>query len=583
MKILIIEDDLIQSTSLKFQLEQLSMTDISIANSGYAALELLKYESFDLAFCDIRMPGTDGIKLLSSQTDINGIKGVVITSSVDDVIREVTRGVCNMMGYDFVDIMSKPFTSVSVQEIIERYQTHKTRVNKIENTIEISEQDIHFAFQENWLFVLYQPQFNFRTGELYGVEALVRMEHPNIGIVQPCAFLPLIDKLGFEKELFVLVLSKAAKAMSSSHCVVRLSVNISQCLLDSELCDLVLGICHENDFPAGNLTLELTEEQAYTSTPQALANLARLRLYGVKISIDDFGTGFASLDKLVDFPFTELKIDRKFISNIKNNYKLQQITLLSLKLAQSLGMNCVAEGVENLETWEFLKELGVDICQGYYTGKPMHMAEVCNYAELYRMGNSDETQTYEHITLLVCDRYTESTHALSRSLEKSLVGAKVFSSNGKNQVLSDLRDLPIGILVCDLQLFSEIKLKLKEYLINSLSVVILADKKEDVVDIRDENISIVIRSLEFGRLEKNVVSKVSYITHGNNSLHSRFSQLSEREADVVKLLIAGFSNKYISYELGINQKTVSTYKTRVLQKLGVKSTVDLVKYFNDQG
>ena len=138
----------------------------------------------------------------------------------------------------------------------------------------------------------------------------------------------------------------------------------------------LLEFCERSQFAVERLTLELTEDEVYNSCVISLANLANLRLRGVGLAIDDFGTGYSSLSQLATLPFTELKIDQKFIGNAVQNYKSRQLIEACVQLATSLGLRSVAEGVEDHATLTYLNEIGVDLFQGYIASKPLPISQL---------------------------------------------------------------------------------------------------------------------------------------------------------------------------------------------------------------
>ncbi len=387
MKILIIEDDPIQALNLKIQLRNIGYDLVSTASNLQDVIRLTQSTTYDIVFCDIHLPDTDGITLLSEYLNSDISKAVVVISVVDSSILQLTTGMCRQLGYQFVSALKKPLVHSDLALIMQRYEESLEEIHPPKSQLELTTTDIIDGFEQNRFFSVYQPQFSFDSGQMVGVEALVRMEHPKFGVVCPMHFLPLINEMNYVKELYVVMLEKATSALSALGGNVKLSLNIMQNLLELDLTTITTQICEANDFPLTRLTLELTEEQAYSSSHSALANIARLSLKGVEFSIDDFGTGYASLEKLVDLPFSELKIDRLFISKAKDNYRHQQLTMSAVRLAQSLGLHCVAEGVEDAATWELLKGLGVDTCQGFYTGKLCPFLNYCLCIKLQQRTN----------------------------------------------------------------------------------------------------------------------------------------------------------------------------------------------------
>ncbi|MET2851036.1 EAL domain-containing protein [Vibrio owensii] len=573
MKIMIIEDDNIQAMSLKFQLNNLNYSDVDVVNNAERAQELISLNYYDLLFCDISMPEVDGIKLLSNYIDVESTGGVIITSAVSEEILSVTRGVCNLLGFKFVGVLSKPFSDIDLNKVIQDFFDSTSSEELISTSMNISAEDIRRCFIEDRFFLLYQPQFDFRSGELCGVEALIRLDHYEYGCILPNHFLSVIEESGFMKELFILTLNKSMQAISSLNSRISLSINVSQSILEYDLCDLILNVCKDTDFSPERVIIELTEEQAYNSSASALSNLARLRLYNIGLAIDDFGTGYASLNKLTSLPFSSLKIDKDFIINVTKNYQLQQVVSLCVRLSHSLGLNCVAEGVEDNETWEFLKELGADICQGFHTGKPMNTSEIKRYLEICEQKN--EVDLYD-IVGIVFDHNKEKAKAFSSLLSKNLKGAKILPIYDSSDLTRKLRDLPINTIFFDYKSSLSIRDEIENSFVLKAKCFLICDERDKAFD--NDKIIIVNSQCDLNKTITEVKKKINSDINGKLA-NKKLFLLSERELEVSKLLIAGFSNKYISYELGLSQKTVSTYKTRLLQKLGIKNILELTKEF----
>ncbi len=440
--------------------------------------------------------------------------------------------------------------------------------------------EIEQAFLHDHIFNYYQPQFDFRSGAMVGVEALVRYEHPTHGMLSPAVFLPLIEQCGLHEKLFLTVLEKSVSALASIGADLQLSVNISQRNLQHSICDPILAICERYGFPASKLTLEMTEHEVYNGTPTSLANLARLRMYGVGLSIDDFGTGYASLGQLAQLPFTELKIDRSFVHDLATNYKHQQLTNMCLLLAQSLGLHCVVEGVENEETWQYLRQLGVDTCQGYYAAKPMPIAQL---SELYTknrrqcLGCQSMDDGWQ---ILLVDNHMLSATALQKVLNKEENVSKVFVAQDIEQTLHKLRDLPINLLVVESRFLSTISPAafhelLEPYYRGALLVLhdgLTAEAQED------EPKAIVVKANTLMETSSRILLQAQQSNVRPQAQQEELAQLSERELTVAKMLVEGLTNKEIALQLDINQKTVSTYKTRIMTKLGIKSAMELVRF-----
>ncbi|WP_165400286.1 EAL domain-containing protein [Motilibacter rhizosphaerae] len=223
------------------------------------------------------------------------------------------------------------------------------------------------------LVLHYQPQYAAHSGALTGVEALVRWEHPERGLLGPYAFLPLAERSPVIVELTTWVLSRAVAQAAWWRQVaeVPVSVNLSPRLLAHEgLVDLVRAVLAMHGLPARLLTLEVTETAVMAQPERAREVLGELRALGVRISLDDFGTGYTSLAMLADLPLDELKVDRRFVSAILTADRDAAIVRSIAALARRLDLELVAEGVEDEETRRLLAEWGYDVLQGFLLGRP---------------------------------------------------------------------------------------------------------------------------------------------------------------------------------------------------------------------
>ncbi|AOW83980.1 EAL domain-containing protein [Vibrio mimicus] len=579
---MIVEDDRIQATSLKLKLRHLGLDEVILAENGFAALELCNKVGIDLIFCDIRMPQMDGISLLSQLGEHFPKLGVIILSAVDDAILELTRNMCSLAGFPFVDSLSKPYQMEELQRVIERFQEQARPEISFKQPIVLTSEEVEQAFIHDHIFNYYQPQFDFRSGAIVGVEALVRYEHPTYGMLSPAVFLPLIEQCGLHEKLFLTVLEKAVSALASIDADLQLSVNISQCNLQQSICDPILAICDKHGFAASKLTLEMTEHEVYNGTTTSLANLARLRMYGVGLSIDDFGTGYASLGQLAKLPFTELKIDRSFVHDLATNYKHQQLTNMCLLLAQSLGLHCVVEGVENEETWQYLRNLGVDTCQGYYAAKPMPIVQLSELYTKNRRQCLDCQSTDDGWQILMADSQVLSANALQKLMQKENKVSKVFVAQDIEQTLHKLRDLPINLVVVESRFLSGMSVDAFRDLLAPYYqglVIVLQDGLVPSLHSQECH-SVVWKANTLSETANRILTQAEqYSAQASCAMqHNELAQLSERELLVANMLVEGLTNKQIAQQLDINQKTVSTYKARIMNKLGIKSAMELVRF-----
>lgn len=231
------------------------------------------------------------------------------------------------------------------------------------------------AVDNGELVLHFQPLVNFGSGAVVGAEALVRWNHPDEGLLPPGEFVPLAEGSGFIHELTRFVLYAAceqAKVWETAGAPLIVSVNISaRCLLDTGLPQSVAATLLATGLPPHLLKLELTETAIIADPDRARSIIGRLHTLGVGLSVDDFGTGYTSLSSLRDLPVQEFKIDRSFVTNMVTNPKDAIIVRTGVELARRLGLDSVAEGIEDAETYAALAALGCTTAQGFHLGRPM--------------------------------------------------------------------------------------------------------------------------------------------------------------------------------------------------------------------
>jgi diguanylate cyclase (GGDEF)-like protein/PAS domain S-box-containing protein len=236
-------------------------------------------------------------------------------------------------------------------------------------------QDLSLAIKSGELSLYYQPQAISRhtvaSSEIIGFEALARWLHPVRGFVPPSDFIPLAEESGLIVEMGEWILRQACREAASWPLPLQIAVNLSPAqFMHGDVVGLVHSILLETGLAPGRLELEITEGVLIEDFDRGLALLRRLKALGVRVSMDDFGSGYSSLSYLQAFPFDKIKIDRAFVINLGRNPQSASIVRAVIGLCHGLGMSVVAEGVETLEQLGFLADEGCDAVQGYFIGKP---------------------------------------------------------------------------------------------------------------------------------------------------------------------------------------------------------------------
>ncbi|MFF5081361.1 putative bifunctional diguanylate cyclase/phosphodiesterase [Actinoplanes sp. NPDC000266] len=238
------------------------------------------------------------------------------------------------------------------------------------------EADLRLALERHQLHLHYQPTINLATGEVIGFEALARWEHPTRGLIPPAEFIPIAEATGLIVPLGRWVLREACRQAvawsAEGGRPVKMAVNVSVRQFDrTDLVEVVAGILAETGMPADQLCLEMTESVLMTDTDDNLEQLVRLKALGVTLAIDDFGTGYSSLAYLRRFPVDTLKIDRSFVERLGALTDDTALADTIVQLGKSLGMDTVAEGIEEFVQLEALREMGCHFAQGYYFSRPV--------------------------------------------------------------------------------------------------------------------------------------------------------------------------------------------------------------------
>jgi EAL domain-containing protein (putative c-di-GMP-specific phosphodiesterase class I) len=231
------------------------------------------------------------------------------------------------------------------------------------------------AIDSGDLWVAYQPKLDLTTRKFVGAEALARWTHPQKGPISPLEFISAAEQHDRIEKLTHHVLDRAiaaGAAINARGIPFGISVNLSARLIgDENLTEMVTGLLRKHDFDPNQLTLEVTETAAISTSATSLEALLELRYLGVQISIDDYGTGLSTLEYLKRIPATEIKIDRSFVQAIERSHSDRLLVNSTIQLAHSLGQKVVAEGVEEAEALETLAQMGCDVAQGYLIGRPM--------------------------------------------------------------------------------------------------------------------------------------------------------------------------------------------------------------------
>ncbi|MEY4863957.1 MAG: hypothetical protein RLZ51_2052 [Pseudomonadota bacterium] len=261
--------------------------------------------------------------------------------------------------------------------------------------------ELRRALEGEQLFLQYQPKLDVSSGMIVGLEGLVRWRHPTRGNVPPSEFVPFAEQSGFVREITQWVIAQGARfshKLATEGLDICVAVNVSaQDIEAPAFAQAITDIVRREQPAPGRLCLEITESGLVSETANAVANLRALAALGVRLAVDDFGTGYATLKQLQSLPVHELKVDRSFVSGMNENRGNQTIVRSTIDLGKQLGLRVVAEGVETVEELRGLATMGCDEVQGYYVAKPMDPEEIIEWV---RMRNALQGARHKRYSVL---------------------------------------------------------------------------------------------------------------------------------------------------------------------------------------
>ncbi|MFN1649114.1 EAL domain-containing response regulator [Vibrio rotiferianus] len=373
---MVIDDHPLQIILLK-QILQRNDVEVVSFDSVDNAITHTTAKGVDIIFCDLQMPDKDGIDMMVMLNQVGYSGKVVLVSAMELTIVTAARAMCETFSFEVLGKLLKPYEESQVIDMLRRAGVESNKTRNFHQDISVQDQEFLFALAEGRVKNYYQPLADVNTGEIIGYEALARWFHPIYGVLAPHNFLSIVERCHLSAELFDAVFSNALYDMKNRGLKQHVSLNVDHNNLeDAEFANQFIARCQEHGISPDRFTIEITERDTFQTSPALYKNLLKFRMNGVTISIDDFGTGSSSLEKLAQLPFNELKIDRSFVQGLVHDPKKKHIVLAICALAKSLNISVVAEGVEDEVTLDTMRQYTVDVCQGYYIDRPMPLEAI---------------------------------------------------------------------------------------------------------------------------------------------------------------------------------------------------------------
>jgi EAL domain-containing protein (putative c-di-GMP-specific phosphodiesterase class I) len=343
-----------------------------------------------LILLDLVMPGMDGIELLRLLGKQQCKVGIVLMSGIGKRVMETAQELAQAHGLLILGHLQKPFHVVDLEAVLNRHtQPAPAPLARARPELVIEDAELSKAVESDQFVLHYQPQIDIVTGSITGLEALVRWQHPERGLIFPDNFITRLEELGLIDRLGWIVANRGLAEVHSfadnAGVAPVLSMNVSvHSLNDLTFPDTMTALIAKHGIAPERVMLEITESGLIQELTHTLDVLTRLRMKGVQLSIGDFGTGYSMMQQLRNIPATELKIDKSFVLNAQGIQSNRVMVQKTIEIGHELGMKVVAEGVETPEQLNFLRANGCDVAQGYLFSRPLPVQELLTWLEEYR-------------------------------------------------------------------------------------------------------------------------------------------------------------------------------------------------------
>ena len=457
LRFLIAEDDPFQREGLALLLTRIGARHILQAENGRAALQRLQQPGaqVDILLCDIDMPEMDGMALLRHLAGLAHKPAVILVSQLSSAMRDSVSAMAQAYGLTVLGIMPKPPSRSKLLNLLQQYAPSQAK-RVLAPAAPIPRQDLADALKNGEIVPWFQPKVEMASGRVVGVEALVRWNSPTRGLLAPGAFLAAVESHGLMDQLTWVVLAQSAalgRGWQEQGLQLQISVNLSLSSLGRlELAERIYEVVSKRGLAPSSLILEVTETAAMSAVGPSLENLTRLRLRGFGLSIDDYGTGYSSLQQLARVPFTELKIDQSFVREAAQFETTRIVVESSLDIARRLNLKTTAEGVETHEQWKLLSDLGCDIAQGYLIAKPMAAEALPDWLARWNFSAfQSAAPAGQRVDILLVEDEPFQREIYAELLAKLQLG-RVDTAADVATALQCLAADAYGLLICDIEL-----------------------------------------------------------------------------------------------------------------------------------
>jgi EAL domain-containing protein (putative c-di-GMP-specific phosphodiesterase class I)/serine/threonine protein kinase/AmiR/NasT family two-component response regulator len=379
LDVLIVDDERFFRNLAKRVLSNLGVGAVREAESAEEALRLIDESQLlpNVILCDLNLPKMDGIEFLRHLAKRKVGAGVVLMSGDNRILR-TAQNLPSSLDLYILGVLEKPIAPQRLAALLSAFEPACATYLRPIRLQPITEQELLDGIKCGAVHVVYQPKVAISKRRVHGVEALARWHCPDGSELGPACFIPVAEEKGHMDALTEAVFAKAMSQGASWRADgldLEVSVNVSVASLNRiDFPDWIVNQAETQGMDPQKVILEVTESGMMTRFTQALETLTRLRLRGVGLSIDDFGTGHSSFEELRRIPFSELKVDRSLVSGATDDPAALALVEFSVSLSKRLGLRVIAEGVETQAEWDVLASLDCDLVQGYFVSRPIEGA-----------------------------------------------------------------------------------------------------------------------------------------------------------------------------------------------------------------
>jgi len=398
--LLIVNDSVLERARLASLARGLGVAAIHEVPSGREALQCLEPGRLPAPpaalLLDLEMPGMDGITLIEQLHARGAHIPLILVSGKGACLLQSVGYMVEQLGLPLLGVLPKPVDAEALAGVLcgphaaTAVRPARALVSDRPGVLGPTGTELALAIASGQIHVHYQPKVGFAHCNPVGVEALARWTHPVLGQVPPDVFIPLAERMGLIHALTLSVLDQSLRQVAAWNAMglrIKLAVNLSPRLLESRgLVEEIVQAQQAHGVAPSQITLEVTESASAHQFVSAISTLARLRLKGFGLSIDDYGTGYSSMQQLAKIPFTELKFDRSFVQGAVRYENYRVILSTSIQMCQKLGLVTVAEGLETQDEWDLLRDYGCVMGQGWLIAQPMPADALTAWMQAYRCG-----------------------------------------------------------------------------------------------------------------------------------------------------------------------------------------------------